>query len=125
MQGTALSIEDLRSNKNDAGGIALERPDLEELILKLLERGVFKTTGQLVQEFRMEYPRSWSELEKEGRRLFGGTCGAYQQPATRISQVLFNIPADRCLCRRSEEGYSWSAPVAEKGPVQDPEPPEE
>ena len=105
--------------------MALEKPDLEELILTLLERGVFKTTGQLVQEFRMEYPRSWRELEREGERLFGGTCGAYQQPATRISQALFNLPAGSCLCRRGEEGYSWSAPDKREGPVQAPEAPGE
>ncbi len=61
--------------------------ELEELLLTLLEPGVFKTTGQLVQEFRMEFPQRWRELEKEGRRLYGGSCGAYQQPATRIVQA--------------------------------------
>ncbi len=87
--------------------------NLEEMLLKLLEPGVFKTTGQLVQELRMEFPGAWRELENEGRRLFGGACGAYQQPATQISQALFNLPAGKCLCRRDEDCYSWSAPEGE------------
>ncbi len=99
----------------------LETTGLAELILTLLEQGVFKTTGQLVQEFRAEYPRSWRELEKEGKRLFGGTCGAYQQPATRISQALFSLPAHKCLCRRDEAGYSWSAPKIKRGPEPEPD----
>lgn len=78
--------------------------------MKLLEPGVFKTTGQLVQEFRMEFSGAWHELEEEGKRLFGGACGAYQQPATRIAQVLFSLPPEKCHCRRGEESYSWSAP---------------
>lgn len=90
--------------------------NLEELLIRLLEPEYFKTTAQLVQEFRMEYPRAWHELEDEGKCLFGGSCGAYQQPATRIVQALFKIPPERCLCRRDEEGYSWSAPEG-KPPV--------
>ncbi len=90
----------------------LESCNLEELLLTLLEPGVFKTTGQLVQEFRMEFPRTWRGLEEEGERLFGGSCGAYQQPATRITQALFMLPAEKCFCRREEEGYSWSAPMS-------------
>ncbi len=90
----------------------LESCKLEELLLTLLEPGVYKTTGQLVQEFRMEFPRMWRELEKEGECLFGGSCGAYQQPATRIAQALFNLPAEKCFCRREENGYSWSAPTS-------------
>ncbi len=81
---------------------------LEELLLSLLEPGVYKTTGQLVQEFRMEFPERWQELEQEGRQLFGGTCGAYQQPSTRLAQILFSLPEERCLCRRQGDEYSWS-----------------
>ncbi|NLA11892.1 MAG: hypothetical protein GX883_07200 [Firmicutes bacterium] len=83
--------------------------NLEELLLNLLEPGVYKTTGQLVQEFRMEYPEQWQELEREGKQLFGGTCGAYQQPSTRLAQVLFSLPEERCLCRRRGGEYRWSA----------------
>ncbi|NLA05577.1 MAG: hypothetical protein GX881_07700 [Firmicutes bacterium] len=86
----------------------MESSSLEELILSLLEPGVYKTTGQLVQEFRMEYPRRWRELEKEGERLFGGSCGAYQQPSTRIIRALFALPGGSCLCRRRGSEYSWS-----------------
>lgn len=88
----------------------LKRCYLEELLLKLLEPGLYKTTGQLVQEFRMEFPACWRELEEEGKCLFGGACGAYQQPSTRISQALFNLPKEKCLCRRRGEEYSWSVP---------------
>ena len=87
-----------------------ESSSLEELLLNLLEPGVYKTTEQLVQEFRMEYPHKWQELEKEGRRLFGPGCGAYQQPATRIIQALFALPAGKCLCHRQGQEYTWSAP---------------
>ena len=72
----------------------MEKRELEKLLLTLLEPGVYKTTSQLVQEFRMEFPRAWRELEREGRRLYGSSCGAYQQPATRIAQALFNLPQE-------------------------------
>jgi hypothetical protein len=91
----------------------LEKRELEKLLLTLLEPGVYKTTSQLVQEFRMEFPRAWRELEREGRRLYGSSCGAYQQPATRIAQALFNLPPGKCLCRREGNSYSWSAPPPE------------
>lgn len=87
----------------------MDSGSLEELILSLLEPGIYKTGGQLVQEFRMEYPRRWRELEKEGRRLFGGACGAYQQPSTRIIQALFALPEESCSCLRRGSEYSWSA----------------
>ncbi len=90
--------------------------NLEKLLISMLEPGVFKTTEQIVQEFRMEYPHDWHELEKEGKRLFGGSCGAYQQPATRITQALFKIPPEKCLCRRDDDGYSWSAPEGGEAP---------
>ncbi|MEW5785382.1 MAG: hypothetical protein AB1767_09975 [Bacillota bacterium] len=84
--------------------------ELENLIFKLLEPGVFKTTAQLVEEFRAEYPRQWRRLEQEGEQLYGGSCGAYQQPATRIAQVLFNL-AEEKRCRQSRRGkeHQWSA----------------
>lgn len=84
---------------------------LEKYILELLEPGVYKTTEQLVEEFRMEHPRCWRELEEEGKRLFGGTCGAYQQPSTRILRVLFALPGESCLRRREGDRYRWSAPA--------------
>ena len=88
----------------------MKESSLEKCLLDLLEPGVYKTTEQLVQEFRMEYPRRWQELEEEGKRLFGGTCGAYQQPSTRIMRALFSLPQESCLRRRQGNRYSWSAP---------------
>ena len=86
-----------------------DRP-LEKLVLELLEPGVFKTTAQLAEEFRAEYAAQWRRLEEEGERLYGGGCGAYQQPSTRIAQVLFDLSeAGRCACRRLGREYTWSA----------------
>lgn len=82
--------------------------NLEKLVLQLLETGIFKTSEQVIQEFRTEHPRQWRELEAEGEQLFGGGCGAYQQPATRIAQALFAIPAEKVICRRRDSIYEWS-----------------
>jgi hypothetical protein len=87
-----------------------DQRELEKLLSNLLEPGVFKTTVQLVEEFRAEYPKNWGELEQEGKRLFGAGCGAYQQPATRIAQALFALPENKRLCLRRNEEYSWSRP---------------
>lgn len=88
-------------------------PDwLEELLYGLLEPGRFKTTAQLVGEFRAEYPREWRRLEREGESLYGAGCGAVMQPATRIAQALFALPEQRRLCRRRGGEYLWSRPEA-------------
>ncbi len=86
----------------------MKAAQLQELILELLEPGVYKTTAQVVAEFRAEYPASWRELEKEGETLYGGGCGTIQQPPTRISQVLLSLPEECCLRLREGSGYRWS-----------------
>ena len=89
----------------------IDQADLQTLLLNLLEPGVWKTTAQLVEEFRIEYPRQWRELEIEGERLFGAGCGAIQQPATLIVQTLFDLPEEKRLCRRREGEYWWSKTI--------------
>lgn len=74
----------------------------------MLEPGIFKTTAQIIEEFRTEYPALWKELEKEGEMLYGRSCSSVQQPATRISQLLQSIPADQVICLRRNDGYRWS-----------------
>ena len=85
--------------------------NLEELqtkLLQLLEPDIYKTTAQLVEEFRMEYPLLWEELAKEGLALYGNSCSSIQQPSTRIAQALLALPADSC--RRYSRGsqHFWS-----------------
>ncbi len=80
---------------------------LKQNILSLLEPGIFKTTTQVVEEFRIEYPVLWKMLEKEGEMLYGSGCSSVQQPATRISQVLQILPAEQVVCQRGRNGNSW------------------
>jgi hypothetical protein len=81
---------------------------LEEIIINLLEPGIFKTTAQVVEEIRIEYPAMWRQLEEEGEMLFGSSCSSVQQPATRISQVLQSLSAGQCVCRRENNLSYWS-----------------
>ena len=84
---------------------------LEEAILNLLEPGIYKTTAQVAAELRMEHPAIWQELEKEGETLFGSSCSSFQQPYTRISQVLLAMPASLCLRQRINNEYQWTKPI--------------
>jgi hypothetical protein len=81
---------------------------LQQLVLRLLESGIYKTTAQVVEEFRMEYPMQWRQLEKEGEMLYGKSCSSLQQPSTRISQALLSLPAKQCLRRSKLNQYYWS-----------------
>lgn len=81
---------------------------LQQLVLRLLEPGIYKTTAQVVEEFRMEYPLQWRQLEKEGEMLYGKSCSSLQQPSTRISQALLSLPAKQYLRRNKLNQYYWS-----------------
>ncbi len=81
---------------------------LQRKVLGLLEPGIYKTTAQVVEEFRMELPSLWRQLEKEGELLYGSSCSSVQQPATRISRVLQSLPAKQVSCLRKNGGYRWS-----------------
>lgn len=81
---------------------------LQQLVLRLLEPGIYKTTAQVVEEFRMEYPLQWRQLEKEGEMLYGKSCSSLQQPSTRISQALLSLPAKQRLRRNKLNQYYWS-----------------
>ncbi len=81
---------------------------LQQKIIELLDSGIFKTTAQVVEEFRMENPALWRELELEGEMLYGNSCSSLQQPATRISQVLQDLPAGQIKCQLKNDGYRWS-----------------
>lgn len=83
---------------------------LEEAILGLLESNIYKTTAQVAAELRMEHPKIWQELEREGEALFGNSCTSFQQPYTRISQLLLSMPSSVCLRRRINNEYQWSKP---------------
>jgi len=85
--------------------------NLEELqtkLLQLLEPDIYKTTAQLVEEFRMEHPVLWEELEKEGLELYGNSCSSIQQPSTRIAQALLELPADSCRQYSRGSQHFWS-----------------
>lgn len=86
----------------------MDLDQVEANLLSLLEPDYYKTTDQLVQEFRMEYPALWEELEKEGRELYGKSCSSVQQPFTRILKTLLNLPDDCCMRIRKGNQYYWS-----------------
>jgi len=86
----------------------MDNKNLQDLVLNILEPEIYKTTGQVVEEFRMEYPAQWIELEKEGEMLYGAGCGSFQQPATRISQILLSLPAEKVFSLRKNSDYYWS-----------------
>ena len=77
-------------------------------VLSLLEPGLFKTTEQIVEEFRMEFPEQWKALQKEGEMLYGNSCSSVQQPATRISQVLRTFPDTHVLHLHEQDKQFWS-----------------
>ncbi|HED24168.1 MAG TPA: hypothetical protein ENN91_03490 [Firmicutes bacterium] len=79
-------------------------------VAKLLEAGIYKTTEQVVEEFRMEYPRLWRELETEGQNLYGNSCSSVQQPATRIAQALQSLGEEECLRFCRDKQFFWSRP---------------
>lgn len=81
---------------------------LQKLVMNILEPGIYKTTAQVVEEFRMEYPDHWRILKEEGEALYGTGCSSVQRPSIRISQVLLSMPAEKCLCRRKNKSYYWS-----------------
>lgn len=85
----------------------MNEEDLQQLILELLEKDIYKTTDQVTEEFRIEYPTQWRLLEKEGEMLFGTGCSSIQQPATRISQVLLILSEDKCFCLRKNKICYW------------------
>jgi hypothetical protein len=80
----------------------------QQLILNLLEPGIYKTTAQVVEEFRMEHPAEWQQLKKEGEMLYGKSCSSVQQPSTRIAQTLLSLPAGQCLRHRKNNQDYWS-----------------
>ena len=86
----------------------MKSEQLQAILLKLLEPDIYKTTAQLVEELRMEYPCLWEELEKEGQALYGNSCSSIQQPSIRIAQALLELSADSC--RRYSRGslHFWS-----------------
>jgi hypothetical protein len=81
---------------------------LEEIVINLLESGIFKTTAQVVEEIRIEHPAAWRQLEEEGEMLFGSSCSSVQQPATRISHVLQALLPEQCTCLRDKNIAYWS-----------------
>ncbi len=81
---------------------------LQEFVLSLLEPDIYKTTEQVVEEFRMEYPPQWKQLEKEGEMLYGRGCSSVQQPATCIAQALLSLSTDQCFCLHKNNDYYWS-----------------
>lgn len=85
----------------------MEEINLHILILDLLEPDVSKTTEQVVAEFKMEYPAQWNVLKKEGEMLYGSSCSSVQQPSTRISQVLVNMPSNECESFRKSNVTYW------------------
>ena len=85
----------------------MEEINLHKLIMGLLEPDILKTTEQVVEEFKMEYPAHWKALKKEGEMLYGNSCSSVQQPSTRISQVLVNMPSNECESIRKSNATYW------------------
>ncbi len=86
----------------------MDAKKLEEIVINLLEPGIFKTTAQVVEEIRIEHPAAWRQLEEEGEMLFGSSCSSVQQPATRISQVLQSLSTGQFICHRENNISYWS-----------------
>lgn len=82
--------------------------NIEKQVLSLLEQGIFKTTEQIVEEFRMEFPEQWKALQEEGEILYGNSCSSVQLPATRISQALRTFPATYVLSLQDQDKKFWS-----------------
>ncbi len=81
--------------------------NIEKQVLSLLEPGLFKTTDQVVAEFRMEFPEQWKALKEEGEILYGNSCSSFHQPATRISLALRTFPDTHVLCLHEQGKRFW------------------
>ncbi len=86
----------------------MDEKRLEEFVYNLLEPGIYKTTAQVAEEIRIEYPAIWRQLEEEGEMLYGKSCSSVQQPATRISHVLQSLLPEQCNCLRDNNLTYWS-----------------
>jgi len=88
----------------------LNQERIRAALISLLEPGIFKTTAQLVEELRMEYPSLWKSLEMEGKMLYGHSCSAQQQPVTSVAQVLLTLPTEHCIREKKGKLQVWSKP---------------
>ena len=85
----------------------MKAEELQARLLQVLEPDIDKTTAQLVEEIRIEYPLLWNELEMEGQALYGNRCSSIQQPATRIAQALQELPSDSCSRQSRGSQHFW------------------
>ena len=81
--------------------------NIEKQVISLLEPGILKTTDQIVEEFRMEFPEQWKALKEEGEILYGNSCSSFHQPATRISLALRTFPDTHVLCLHEQGKRFW------------------
>lgn len=86
----------------------MDSQKMQKLVLAILEPGIFKTTAQVVEEFRIENPAEWCRLEKEGEKLYGKGCSSLQQPSTCIAQVLLSLPSRSRLMYKKDGHSFWS-----------------
>ncbi len=82
----------------------------QRLLSRLLDPGIFKSTEQVVHEFRAEYPEAWQELVRRGEEQYGPGCAATQMPATAVRQALFSLPTRKRRVKRKGEQHFWAAP---------------
>lgn len=92
-------------------------PKTQDLVFRLLDPDIFKSTEQVVHEFRAEYPEAWQELTRQGQEEYGPGCTAVQSPATVVRQALFALPLQKRRMKREGEQHFWSAllPRKERG----------
>lgn len=64
---------------------------IEKKLIELLSDNIARTTVQIVEEFKVEYPEFWQKIINEGRKLFGHSCTFVQSPQIIVANILSNL----------------------------------
>ncbi len=77
---------------------------IEEHLYSLLTEEYFKSTLQLVEEFRAEYPRDWDYILSIGQKTFGGSCTSVLSPSIFLAQLLERFNEQKRALKENVQG---------------------
>lgn len=76
---------------------------IEEKTLELLSFQYFKSTVQLAEEFRAEFPREWEYILSKGKETFGESCTMIVSPIIFLSQHLEELARKKQVIKTTEQ----------------------
>ncbi len=80
-----------------------EFPQIKENLLSLLSREYSKSTLQLTEEFRAEYPGAWGLIMDKGKEAFGESCTMILSPTIFLGQLLHELDRDKKVTKVTEQ----------------------